>query len=67
MANVLGCRAAVPHLALSSRTETHPEGQQRVGYDPFAKPSANGRYLRKAEDAGASKALRSTRSDGVVG
>jgi len=27
-------------VALSSRRETDPEGPQRVGHDPFAKPSA---------------------------
>ena len=33
-------------LALSSRTGTDREGQQRVGYNPFAKPSPTDRYLR---------------------
>ena len=32
----------------SSRTGTDREGQQRVRYDPFAKPSADGRNLRDA-------------------
>jgi hypothetical protein len=34
--------------ALSSRTGTEREGQQRVGYDPFANPPTNGWYLRIA-------------------
>jgi len=33
-------------LALSSRTGTGREGQQRVGYDPIATPAMNDRCLR---------------------
>jgi len=42
-------RGEQPVLALSSRTKTDRERPQRVGYDAFARPPANGRYLRTAD------------------
>ena len=37
-------------LALSSRTGADRERQQRIGYDAFAEPTMNERYLRTADD-----------------
>ena len=34
-----------PAVALSSRTGADPERQQRIGYDAFAEPTTNERYL----------------------
>src|SRR5271154_456956 len=47
-----------------------PTPSLNVGHgslDPFAEPLANVGYLREAEDAGPSKALRPTRAHKVVG
>ena len=48
--------------ALKNPCQWGPSTQGR--FDPFAVPSGNGRYLRKAEGAGPSKALRLTRRVG---
>jgi hypothetical protein len=38
-----------PAVALSSRTGADRERQQRIGYDAFAEPTMNERYLRTAD------------------
>ncbi len=49
MNSTVDCRPFERHgLVLSSRTGTGLEGQQNVGYAPFAEPSVNHQYLRIA-------------------